>query len=125
MCTLRVSVFLLLWQEAAMTLLCRREGTPLPEPSAHKIVRFNLWMLKERRFRSDVRGTFFTERVVRCWHRLLREAVDALSLEVFKMRLDGALGDLVQYQIWRLVALPVVGELELDDPWGPFQLRPF
>jgi len=51
--------------------------------------------------------------------------VDALSLEVFKMRLDGALGDLVQYQIWRLVALPVVGELELDDPWGPFQLRPF
>jgi len=24
-------------------------------------------------------------------------------------------------QIWRLVALPVAGVLELDDPWGPFQ----
>ena len=43
----------------------------------------------------DVRGKFFTERVVRCWNRLLREAVDAPSLEVFKARLDGALGSLV------------------------------
>jgi len=34
-------------------------------------------------------------RVVRCWHRLPREAVDALSLKVFKARLDGALGSLV------------------------------
>jgi len=29
------------------------------------------------------------------FNRLLREAVDALYLEVFKTRLDGALGDLV------------------------------
>ena len=36
-----------------------------------------------------------TVRVVRCWNRLLREAVDALSLEVFKARLDGTLGSLV------------------------------
>ena len=40
-------------------------------------------------------GKFFTERVVRCWNRLPREAVDAPSLEVFKIRLDGALGNLV------------------------------
>ena len=39
---------------------------------------------------------FFTEGVVRCWNRLLREAVDALSLEVFKSRLDGALGSLIK-----------------------------
>ena len=42
----------------------------------------------------DVRGKFFTERV-RCWNRLPREAADASSLEVFKARLDGALGNLV------------------------------
>ena len=38
---------------------------------------------------------FSTERVVRCWNRLPREAVDDLFLEVFKTRLDGALGNLV------------------------------
>ena len=38
---------------------------------------------------------FFTEREVRCWNRLPREAVDAQSLEVFKARLDGVLGSLV------------------------------
>ena len=43
----------------------------------------------------DVRGKFCTERVVRCWNRLPREVVDAPSLEVFKARLDGALGSLV------------------------------
>ncbi|GAB0194857.1 mitochondrial enolase superfamily member 1 [Grus japonensis] len=32
--------------------------------------------------------------VVRHWHRLPREAVDASSLEVFKARLDGALDNL-------------------------------
>jgi len=36
----------------------------------------------------------FTERAVRCWKRLPR-AVDAPSLEVFKARLDGALGNLI------------------------------
>jgi len=51
--------------------------------------------LKEERFRLNVRGEFFTERVVRCWNRLPREAVDALSLEVLKAGLDGALGSLV------------------------------
>ena len=43
----------------------------------------------------DVRGTFFIVRVVRCWNRLPREVVDALSLEVFTARIDGALGSLV------------------------------
>ena len=43
----------------------------------------------------DIRKKFFTMRVVRCCNRLLREVVDALSLEVFKARLDGALNKLV------------------------------
>ena len=51
--------------------------------------------LKEGRFRLDLRGKFFTEGMVRCWNRLPREIVDALNLEVFKARLDGALGSLV------------------------------
>ena len=34
-------------------------------------------------------------RVVRHWHRLPREAADALSLKVFKAKLDGALNNLV------------------------------
>jgi len=44
--------------------------------------------LKEGRFRSDIRKKYFTMRVVKHWHRLSREAVDAPSLEVFKVRLD-------------------------------------
>ena len=39
---------------------------------------------------SEVR---FLLRVVRCWNRLPRDVVNALSLEVFKAWLDGALGD--------------------------------
>ena len=43
----------------------------------------------------DVRGKFFTERAVRCWNRLSRQAVDAPSLEMLKIRLVEALGSLV------------------------------
>ena len=43
----------------------------------------------------DGRGNFFTKRAVRCWNGLPGEAVHALTLEVFKARLDGALGSLV------------------------------
>ncbi|KFM05074.1 hypothetical protein AS27_03682, partial [Aptenodytes forsteri] len=50
--------------------------------------------LKEGRFRLDIRKKFFTLRVVRHWHGLPREAVDAPSLEAFKARLDGALSNL-------------------------------
>ena len=45
--------------------------------------------------RLDIRGKFFTKRVVRCWNRLPREVLDAPFLEVFNARLDGALGCLV------------------------------
>ena len=45
--------------------------------------RCNFCKLKEERFRLDIQKKFFTLRVVRHWHRLPREAVDAPSLEVF------------------------------------------
>ncbi|KFR11772.1 hypothetical protein N306_06625, partial [Opisthocomus hoazin] len=55
----------------------------------------NGFKLKEGRFRLDIRKKFFTMRVVKHWNRLPREAVDVPSLEAFKVRLDGALSNLV------------------------------
>ncbi|GAB0191549.1 hypothetical protein GRJ2_001620200 [Grus japonensis] len=51
--------------------------------------------LKEGRFRLDIGKKFFSMKVARHWNRLPREAVAAPSLEVFKARLDGALGNVV------------------------------
>ncbi|KFR17206.1 hypothetical protein N306_06195, partial [Opisthocomus hoazin] len=55
----------------------------------------NGFKLREGRFRLDIRKKFFTMRVVKHWHRLPREAVEAPSLETFKARLDRALSNLV------------------------------
>ncbi|KFM13961.1 hypothetical protein AS27_01186, partial [Aptenodytes forsteri] len=41
------------------------------------------------------RKKFFTLRVVKHWHRLPRDVVDVPSLETFKVRLEGALSNLV------------------------------
>ena len=66
---------------------------------------------KEGTFRLDIRWKFFTWRVVRHWNSLLRDTVDAPSLEAFKAGLDGALGSL----IWWMAALSMEGGLELVD----------
>ena len=56
------------------------------------------------RSRLDIKK-FFTQRVVTHWNRLLKEVVDAPSLEAFKARLDVALGSLVRW----LVTLHIAG----------------
>ncbi|KFW69421.1 hypothetical protein AS28_06265, partial [Pygoscelis adeliae] len=55
----------------------------------------NGFKLKWGRFRLDIRKKFFTLRVVQHWNRVPREVVDAPSLETFKVRLDGALSNLL------------------------------
>jgi len=57
-----------------------------------------------------------TQRAVRHWHRLPQRPVGAPSMEVFKARLDGALGSLVWWVAtspqqgigtgWALMSLP-------------------
>jgi len=66
--------------------------------------RGNGFKLKEGRYRLDIRKTFFTGRVVKHWHRLPREMVDAPSLETFKVRLDGALSNLIELKMSLLTA---------------------
>ena len=73
----------------------RQEGNQLFERIDNCRTRGNGFKLRQGRFRLDIRGKFFTMRAVRYWNRLPREVVDAPSLEVFKARLDGALGSLV------------------------------
>lgn len=56
----------------------------------------------------NIREKFVILSMVRHWHRLPKEAVDASSLEVFNTRLDGALRNLVQQE----VSMPIAEVLD-------------
>jgi len=57
--------------------------------------RGNSLKLHEWKFKLDIRKNLFTERVIKHWNRLPREAVESLSLEVFKRPVEVTLRDMV------------------------------
>ena len=63
---------------------CELANAPNPE----------VLLFDDKSERNSRKTTLFAKRVVRRWHRLPREVMDAPSLEVSKARLDGALGSL-------------------------------
>jgi len=71
--------------------------------------------LREGRFRLDIKKKFFKMRVVKYWHRLPREVVEAPSLETFKVRLDGAVSSLIKF-------LLTAGAVGLDAPFLPLKV---
>ncbi|KFM09675.1 hypothetical protein AS27_09612, partial [Aptenodytes forsteri] len=73
----------------------KKDGGRLFSRACCDRTRGNGCKLKGGRFRLDIRKKFFTLRVVKHWHRLPREVVDAPSLETFKVRLAGALSNLI------------------------------
>ena len=73
----------------------RKDGENIFSTACCDRTRSNGFKLREGRFRLDIRKILFTMRVVKHWHRLSREVVDAPSLETFKAGLDGALSSLI------------------------------
>jgi len=77
--------------------------------------------LREGGFRLHIIEKFFMMKVVKHWHRLPREMVEAPSLEKFKARLDGALSKLIQLKMSLLTA----GGVGYMVSKGPLQPKAF
>ena len=109
-----------LWGDLIAAFQClkgayKKDGDRLFSRACCNRTRGNGFKLKEGRFRRNKRKTFFTMRMVKHWNKLPREVVDAPSLETFKVRLDGALSNLIQLKMALLMA-----GAGLDDQPKPF-----
>jgi len=82
----------------------KKDTNKLLSRACRSRTRGNGFKVREDRFRLDIRKKFFAMRVVKLWHRLPGKVVDAPSLETFKVRLDGALSNLIQLQMCLLTA---------------------
>ena len=73
----------------------KKDGDSLLSKACCDRTRGNGFKLKEGRFRLNTRKKYFMMRVVKHWNGLPSEVVDAPSLETLKVRLDGALSNLI------------------------------
>ncbi|KFM12230.1 hypothetical protein AS27_00299, partial [Aptenodytes forsteri] len=73
----------------------QKDGGKLFSRACCDRTRGNGFKLKGGRLRLDIRKKFFTLKVVKHWHSLPREVVDAPFLETFQVRLEGALSNLI------------------------------
>lgn len=72
----------------------KQKGDQLNKGIDSSRTRGNNFKLQDGRFTSDNKKKFFTQRVMRHWNRFPKEVGEALSLEAFKVRLDGILSSL-------------------------------
>ncbi|KAK4810112.1 hypothetical protein QYF61_009507 [Mycteria americana] len=93
----------------------RKDGDRLFSKACCDRTRSKGFKLGEGRFRLDLRKQFFTMRVVKHWPRLPREVVEAPSLAAFKVRLDGALSNLIELKMFLLLQ----GDRDGDQTGAP------
>jgi len=82
----------------------RKDGENIFSRASCSRRKSNGFKLRVGRFRLDLRKKFFTMRVVKHWHRVPREVVEAPSLDTFQSGLDGALSNLVWWKMSLLTA---------------------